>query len=204
MADEPTPRGGPDAPCASPARIPLDAASATERLLAAHEAWFDVQRGYELGGDVFDGFAEMHAHGEKYVLVKSAKLWEIDTGELVFFKALPVLDAATLDATLALVKEAGFALVHPGPNHMSSNVGLVIVADSVEPEARRAVRSTRYRKNYRFGLWGWSDLRLAVVDLSQEGRGRFAVNGAGKSLLPTLEANLGASGSDRGRKEGMQ
>ena len=50
-----------------------------KRILAAHEQWFDVRRGYEYAGRTFPGYAEFHSYGEKYVLVKRAKLWEVDT-----------------------------------------------------------------------------------------------------------------------------
>ena len=56
-----------------------------KRILAAHEQWFDVRRGYEYAGRTFPGYAEFHSYGEKYVLVKSAKLWEVDTHEYLFF-----------------------------------------------------------------------------------------------------------------------
>ena len=42
-----------------------------KRILAAHEQWFDVRRGYEYAGRTFPGYAEFHSYGEKYVLVKA-------------------------------------------------------------------------------------------------------------------------------------
>ena len=48
-----------------------------KRILAAHEAFFDVHRDYEFAGRSFPGFAEFHSFGEQYVLVKRAKLWEV-------------------------------------------------------------------------------------------------------------------------------
>ena len=40
-----------------------------KRILAAHEAFFDVHRDYEFAGRLFPGFAEFHSFGEQYVLV---------------------------------------------------------------------------------------------------------------------------------------
>ena len=46
-----------------------------ERLLAAHEAWFDIDRDHRFAGRTFPGYAEFHSCASQYVLVKRAKLW---------------------------------------------------------------------------------------------------------------------------------
>ena len=82
-----------------------------ERLLASHETWFDVYRDYEFGGRVFPGYAEFHSHGEQYVLVKRAKLWEVDAFEYLFFALADDLDQAGLDDLVAFMKD--FEAKHP-------------------------------------------------------------------------------------------
>lgn len=158
-----------------------------ERLLAAHEAWFDVSRDYEFAGRTFGGYAEFHSHGEQYVLVKRAKLWEVDTHEYLFLHIEQRVDADTLAQLVSFMKEEALRKVQPRPNHMSSYLSLVVIADAVDDDARRAVRTTRFRKNFKLGLQGWVDLRLAVVDLSHSD---VVTNAAGKELVRTLKANL--------------
>ncbi len=185
-----------------------------DRLLAAHRTWFDVERDCTVGGRVFPGFAAYHAAGERYVLSRRAKLWEVANHEYLFFETRERLDEEGLAELVSFMEsaEGGLSVVRPGPNHMSSNVALVVVADEVAPGVGRAVRRTRFRKNYRLGVWGWTDLRLAVVDLAYatrpragarlpglpggrrakaaDLRGRVVANGAGKRLVGTIEANL--------------
>lgn len=161
-----------------------------KRLLAAHEAWFDVQRDYELAGRTFRGFAEFHSFGEQYVLSKRAKLWEVATHEYMLFDIVDELDANTLDALVEFMKTEAIKLVKPMPNHMSSNISLVVVANSLGLGVGKKIRGIRFRKNFRWGLWGWSDLRVAVVDLSSGTCGQVISNAAGKTLRATLEANL--------------
>lgn len=181
------------------AASPVCAAASTralltlDKLLKAHEAWFDVQRGYELAGRTFPGFAEFHSLGEKYVLIKRAKLWEVATHEYLFFDVAEHLEEGAFAQAVEFMKTEGLSLVHPEPNHMSSNVSLVVIADSVDPEVERAARRVRFRKNFKWGLWGWSDLRVAVVDLASapgKPNGRVITNAAGKTLRPTIEANV--------------
>lgn len=163
------------------------------KLLAAHEAWFDVERDRRLAERTFPGYAEFHSYGERYVLVKRAKLWEASNHEYLFFELANRFDATLFDELVAYMKRDALALVKPEPNHMSSNLSLVVIADSVEPGVDRLVRKLRFRKNFKMGFWGWSDLRVAVVDLSvvhKGRRGRVITNAAGGALRKTIEANL--------------
>lgn len=164
-----------------------------ECLIAAHEAWFDVERGRELAGRVFPGYAEFHSYGERYVLSRRAKLWEVANHEYIFFDTVERLEEDAFARMVAFMETEALAVVHPEPNHMSSNISLVVVADEVGPQVGRMVRRTRFRKNFKWGLWGWSDLRIAVVDLAglrTGGQGRVMTNAAGKVLRKTIEANL--------------
>lgn len=187
----------PMAPCAcAPVACPPGRAASPRaletlaKLLKAHETWFDVQRGYTLAGRTFPGFAEFHSLGEKYVLIKRAKLWEVATHEYLFFDVAEHLEEGAFADMVSFMKTEGLSVVHPEPNHMSSNVSLVVVADSVDPAVERAARGVRFRKNFKWGLWGWSDLRVAVVDLAKGPNGHVITNAAGKTLRPTIEANV--------------
>ena len=155
------------------------------RILAAHEGYFDVQRDYEYAGRLFQGYGEFHSHGQKYVLVKRATLWEVDTHEHVFLSAVEHLDLPWLSDAVAFMKDRGLAKVDPQPNHKCTNLTLVVVADRADDDAWGLLRKTRFRKNFAWGLKGWSDLRLAAVDLSGN---RVATNAAGKPLADTLRS----------------
>lgn len=158
-----------------------------KRILAAHEAFFDVHRDYEFAGRSFLGFAEFHSFGEQYVLVKRAKLWEANSHEYLFFTYAETFDEAQLDKWVRFMKERGLEKVTSEPNHMSSGLALVVIADNCTEGAKRAVRRVRFRKNFALGFRGWADLRVIVADLST--RCVYA-NAAGKQVASTIEANL--------------
>lgn len=159
-----------------------------ERLLAAHEAWFDVTRDYEYAGHCFGGYAEFHSLGEKYVLTKKAKLWEVAAHEYLFFQTVDELDEATFEECLSFMKEKAVLKVEPKPNHMTSYVSLVIVAKKADPDVAKSLRKTSYHKSYRFGLRGWAELRLCLVDLAAR---QVTTNAMGKAMRPLLESNAG-------------
>lgn len=157
-----------------------------ERLLAAHEAWFDVERDHDFAGRTFPGYAEFHSSVSRYVLVKRAKLWEAASHEHLFFWGTPRLTTGELDDLVGCVTGEGLSLVRPAPDHMTTYLSLAIVADAVDDLAWERVRRTRFRKNFALGWRGWADLRLAVADLS---RGRVTTNSQRKPLGETLQAN---------------
>ena len=157
-----------------------------ERLLLAHEGYFDVERDHAFGGRTFEGYAEFHSSTSQYVLVKRAKLWEANSHEYLFFTLVDHLDEATLDGLVTFMKTEGLSKVVLGPDHMSSALSLVIIADTVDPCIAGRVRKTRFRKNFQLGLKGWADLRLCVISLSDEA---VHANAMGKEMTPTLAAN---------------
>ena len=159
-----------------------------ERLLAAHEAWFDVTRDYECAGHCFGGYAEFHSLGEKYVLTKKAKLWEVAAHEYLFFQLVDELDEAAFEECLAFMKEKATLKVEPKPNHMTSYVSLVIIAKKADPQIAKRLRRTSYHKSYMFGLRGWAELRLCLVDLAAR---QVTTNAMGKTMRPLLESNAG-------------
>ena len=75
------------------------------------------------------------------------------------------------------------------PNHMATNLSLVVVADRVTDETVKFLRRFRFRKSFQFGLRGWADIRLAAIDLSRAEGNRVLTNAAGRALRATLEAN---------------
>lgn len=163
-----------------------------ERLLAAHEAWFDVERDHRFAGRAFPGYAEFHSSASQYVLVKRAKLWEASSHEYLFFWSTARLTEAELNDLLHFMAREALAKVQLAPDHMCSYLSLVVVADGVDEAVPRLVRRARFRKSFSFGLKGWADMRVAVVDLSAR---RVWANTQGKPLVETLAANAFAKGA---------
>lgn len=159
---------------------------ALDRLLLAHEGYFDVERDHAFAGRTFDGYAEFHSSTSQYVLVKRAKLWEAHSHEYLFFTLVGHLDEAAYDDLVAFMKGEALAKVTLEPDHMSSFLSLVIIADSADGHIARRVRKTRFRKNFCLGLRGWADLRICVACLDE---GAVYANAMGADLASTVKAN---------------
>lgn len=167
-----------------------------ERLLAAHEAWFDVTRDYEYAGRCFEGYAEFHSYGEKYVLSKKRKLWEVEAHEYLFFKLIDRLDEATFLDYLEFMKTEAVKKANPGPNHMTSYISLVLIAREAERGAGRTLRKTSYHKTFKMGFHGYAEFRLCVVDLAGQ---QVLTNAMGKSMKKALEENAGLGSRGTGK-----
>jgi len=72
---------------------------------------------------------------------------------------------------------------------MSTFVALVILADTIDPEAKELIKKTRFRKNYRLALHGWMEYHIAAMEISTNS---FLCNPAGKEAKKTLELNFGS------------
>lgn len=160
-----------------------------ERLLAAHGAWFDVSRDVSVADRAFRALAQFHSFGEQYVLVKRVKLWEAEEHEYMLFDVRDHIDAEAACSYVEFMKNEALELVKPEPNHMSSFRTLVVIANSVSDEACTLFRKTSHRKNFMWGIRGWSDVRLALIDLSKPQGSRVVCNGAAKRIRKLLEAN---------------
>lgn len=160
-----------------------------ERLLAAHGAWFDVSRDVSVAGRAFRALAQFHSFGEQYVLVKRVKLWEAEEHEYMLFDVRDHIDAEAARSYVEFMKNEALELVKPEPNHMSSFRTLVVIANSASDEACTLLRKTSHRKNFMWGIRGWSDVRLALIDLSKPQGSRVVCNGAAKRIRKSLEAN---------------
>lgn len=165
------------------------------RLLRSHEVYFDVSHGYEYAGRSFAGYAEFRSHSEQFVLVKRAKLWEADAFEYIFFDVIDHADVAYVDEAIRFMTTKAIEKIVPDENHMTSIISLVTIADSTTNEACAHIKKARFRKNFKLGLRGWADLRIALIDLSSM---EVVTNGMGKEMKPTLLSCLQAAAACKG------
>ena len=61
--------------------------------------------------------------------------------------------------------------------------------DTIDAEAKRLIKKTRFRKNYRLALHGWMEYQIAAMEISTTS---FLSNPAGKKAKKTLELNFGS------------
>lgn len=164
------------------------------KLLDAYSHQYDIARDVEEEGHLWPATATYYLRDENYLISKQHVLSAVEQHEYVYFHVTDHLTAADLEAQIALSKRAGLCKVKPHKDHMFSNVGLVVLANTIDPEALKLIKKTRFRKNYRLSLWGWTEYQLAAMEASTN---RFYSNSAGAGAKKILEQNFAPK---KGRK----
>lgn len=154
-----------------------------EAVLEGFSGYFDIERELSGGESIFDARAIFHSRSEKYVLVKSAKLWAAEMNEYAYFKLANSLKEEDVNIWSQLAVNEGMKLVKPHREHMYSYITLIIIADSIDKEMLRVVRRQKYKKSFKFAFYGWTELHVAAIDA---GTGRIYTNTEGRALEKSL------------------
>ena len=161
---------------------------ALEQLLPSFQRYYNIKR--EEVTEPFTAEAEFFTHDEAYFLMKSAKLAQSESKEFVFFKAMDHLDPQTLKDLDEKAWENGMSRVEITPLHHSTDVALIIMADTIDPEAAKLIKKLKHYKSYCFNFKGWSRYRLIALETST---GKITYNHLGaelKKLISNIQKQL--------------
>ena len=160
-----------------------------DKLLNAYSHQYDIARDVTVDGGSFPATATFYLRDENYLISKKHVLSAVENYDYTYFYITEHLDAATLQQQIDLTKKVGCARVKPHREHMSSYVTLVILADTIDEEAKKIIRKTRFQKYFRLALHGWMEYHIAAMETSTNS---FLSNPAGKGAKKILEQNLGS------------
>ena len=163
-----------------------------ERLNKLRDAYayhYDIERDVTVEGGSFPAAATYYLRDENYLITKKHVLNAVENHEYVYFYLTEHLDVETLQKQIDLSREAGMGNIKPNREHMSSFVTLVILADTIDPEAKKLIKKTRFRQNFRLALHGWMEYHIAAMEISTNS---FLSNPAGKGARKLLEGNFPA------------
>lgn len=158
-----------------------------DKLLDAYSHRYDIARNVEEAGFVYPATATYYLRDENYLISKQHVLSAVEQHEYLYFYLTDHLTAEDLQAQIARVWKAGLSKVRPHKEHMFSNVGLVILANTMDPEVQKQIKRIRFRKNYALTFHGWSEFQLAAMECSGS---RFFSNPAGAGAKKVLEQNF--------------
>ena len=158
-----------------------------DKLLNAYSHQYIVERDVTVEGGSFPATATFFLRDENYLISKKHVLSAVENYDYTYFYVTDHLDAATLRQQIDLTMKVGMARVKPHREHMSSYVSLVILADTIDEEAKKLIRKTRFQKYYRLSLHGWMEFHIAATESSTNS---FLSNPAGKGIKKVLEQNF--------------
>ncbi|MCI9121389.1 MAG: hypothetical protein HFG00_07690 [Oscillibacter sp.] len=158
-----------------------------EQLLNAYSHQYDVTRDVTVEGGSFPAAAHYFLRDEHYLVRRDKQFYATEQHDYTYFYVADHLDASEARAQMDLALRAGRKEVRPHKEHMCSYVTLVVVAGTIDPEAKKLLKKTRFQKNFRLSLHGWMEFHIAAMECST---GDFLSNPAGRGVRKTLEANF--------------
>ncbi len=158
------------------------------KLLDVYSHLYNIRRDVEIAGSPYPAAAEYFLRDENYLISRQHVLSAVEQHEYVTFLVTDHLDAAELEKHIALTKQDGLSRIRPSKEHMCSFVTLVVLANTIDPEAKKLVKRTRFRKNYRMSFHGWMEYHVAAMEVSTNS---FLSNPAGLEAKKNLERNFG-------------
>lgn len=134
-----------------------------EKILNAFVRYYTIKT--ENVTEPFNAEAEFKSHGEQYILIKAAKIADIDSNEYVFFKVTEQLDLATLKSYSETAWQTGQNRITPYYGHKNTDISLVVLANNISEDVKNEIKRIKYSKSYKFTLFGWSNFKLVVKEL---------------------------------------
>ncbi len=157
------------------------------KLLNAYSHHYDIERDVDVEGGHFPATAFYYLRDENYLISKKHVQSAIENYEYIYIDLADHLTAEDLQRKIDLSRQAGMSHIKPNKEHMSSFVTLVVLADTIDPEAKALIKKTRFRKNFRLALHGWMEYRIAAMEIATNS---FLSNPAAKEARKLLEANF--------------
>ena len=130
---------------------------------------YDVYDTYCLRNFEMDLYAHFYARNEKFFASKSATIYAYESNEHTFFKHYASLQDKNIYDFVNELKSSIDILVDPHDEHMSTRLNAVLVTESeIRDSTIKLVRSFKYQKTFLFGLKGWVDICIILVNLSKD------------------------------------
>ena len=158
------------------------------RLLEAYSHHYNVFRDVETEYGVYPAAADFFVRDENYAFSKKIVISAFEQYEYTYFYLTDHLDAAEARRILDNTLKVGMGRINPHKEHKSSYVTLVILADTIDEEAKKLIKKTRFQKNFRLSLHGWMEYHIAAMECSTLS---YLSNPGGKGARKTLESNFG-------------
>ena len=158
-----------------------------DKLLEAYSHHYNIARGED--GDYYPATADFFVRDENYAFSKKIVISAFEQYEYAYFYLADHLDGESAKELLDRTLKVGLERIRPHKEHKSSYVSLVILANTIAPEAKKLIQKTRFQKNFRLSLHGWMEYHIAAMECSTMS---FLSNPVGKGARKTLESNFGA------------
>lgn len=139
-----------------------------ENIKGRLSRYFNLEEKYTYSNKVFDLFAVSNVRNEKYMASKKLTIYAFENDQYFFMKYYKELKKDEFEEIVELLKNSIMDYVDPHHEHMSSTITGVLVVDELkEEDLIKSIQRFNYQKSFAFGLKGWADVGLVLVELKK-------------------------------------
>ena len=153
-------------------------------LTQSYSACYNIVKPPENAPKELAAFCVLDMTQSSYVLTKKNVLWSADSHEYCYIFSTENFTKADYDRFLSFMRTDGLSHIKPGPGHMCSVLSMVILCDSADEDAIKALKRCRLHKSFRLSFYGWMNGRTALAELST---GRIFANMSGHDNIKLLK-----------------
>ncbi|WP_409969468.1 hypothetical protein RFF05_06015 [Bengtsoniella intestinalis] len=157
-----------------------------ERMLKAYSHYYDIEQDSALCHG-FAATAIYHLRDENYILNKANTVYATEQHEYVYFAVAEHVDKAQAQHWIDQSRTQGLKLIHPHKEHMFSYVTLMVIANTIDADAKKLLKRYTYSKQYRLSLHGWMEYHIAAMEVETMS---FLSNPVGKKARQNLRENF--------------
>ncbi len=158
-----------------------------EKLIRSYESFYTRKEDPDDAPAELEQLMELDMTEQSYILMKKNVLWSADSHEYCYIFSKDHLTKDDYKRIESYVLEDGLKRIHPGKGHKCSVLSVLIVTDTTESDAKRALKNCRIHKNFRFSLDGWMDMRTGLVELEDK---KVSTNMSGHDAAKVLKQLL--------------
>lgn len=156
-----------------------------DKLTEAYGGYYNINKDGVL--EPFDATGYLSNEARQYFLVKAAHIASVNSYEYVYFKKCTELYGSLLDELDEKAWEDGISRVEPSTDHKNTDVSLIVITDRVSDDLKGGIEKYKHSKNYKLGLYGFSNYRLVVIEAP---KGLVLTNRRGRDLKDFIAHTL--------------
>ncbi|TFZ41738.1 hypothetical protein E4100_00970 [Soehngenia longivitae] len=156
-----------------------------ESLKLKLSRYFDIEDNFILNETTFDMKAKCTVVSERYFFTKNNVIDSFNTYEYYLVK---VMSSRHLEEFKNVVDNILKALetYEIEDDHMRTVINIVfILSEHIEKDVENYINKFKYSKNFKFGLKGWADISLILINLHDN---KILANKKGKEVIKVFPA----------------
>ena len=138
-----------------------------ENLIAKYNKNFNISKNIDLCDKKISLFAEYKGVGARTFITQKDVIDKYEFNEYCIVNAYNTINMEEVVEYTEYLKTLINTLVKPHREHKSSTItGVIVCNTSIDKSTENFIKKFKFNKPYKLYFHGWSDIRLLLVDLS--------------------------------------